>query len=101
MSAAAARNRRAQQLTLPDALYAEHAGWPYITVISASGYAHMTQAENFDALHGTFRWYMSWGYSELTSVADEGIIWIRGWHERESSEVEALLAAFKLARSAA
>ena len=91
----------AAQLVLPDPLFARHSGWPYITVIGASGYTHVSQAENFDALHGTFRWHLSWGYSELTSMADEGIIWIRGWHERESSEVEALLAAFKLARSAA
>jgi len=91
----------AAQLVLPDPLFARHSGWPYITVISASGYTHVSQAENFDALDGTFRWHLSWGYSELASMADEGITWIRGWHERESPEIEALLAAFKLAWSAA
>ena len=89
------------QLELSDPLFARHSGWPYITVVSASGYSHVTQVENFDALHGTFRWYMSWGYSELASMADEGLTWIRGWHERESPEVAALLATSKLVRSAA
>ena len=88
------------QLELPDPLFARHSGWPYITVISAGGYSHVTQAENFDALIGTFRWYMSWGYSELASMANEGLTWIRGWHERESPEVAALLAINKLMQSA-
>ena len=89
------------QLVLPDPMFARHSGWPYITVVSVSGgYSHVTQVENFDALHGTFRWYVSWGYSELASMADEGFTWIRGWHERESPEVAALLATSKLVRSA-
>lgn len=91
----------AAQLVLPNPLFARHSGWPYITVVSASGYSHVSRVENFNALDGAFRWYLSWGYAELVSMADEGITWIRGWHERESPEVAALLAANKLARSAA
>ena len=89
------------QLVLADPLIARHSGWPYITVVSGGGYTHVSQVENFDALHGTFRWYVSWGYSELASMADEGLTWIRGWHERESPEVAALLATSKLVRSVA
>lgn len=87
------------QLVLPDTMFAEHAGWPYITVISAGGYSYLSEAANFNALDGAFRWYLSWGYSELASMADEGLTWIRGWHERESPEVAAMLATSKLARS--
>jgi hypothetical protein len=87
------------QLVLPDPLFARYSGWPYITVVSMGGYSHLTEAQNLHAGSRTFRWYVSWGYSEVASIDDEGITWIRGWHERESAEVEALLAVFKLARS--
>jgi len=89
----------ATQLVLPDPLCAERAGWPYITVVSVSGYSHVTEAANLAG--STFRWYLSWGYSEFAGLSEEGVVWIRGWHERESDEVRALLAAWKLWRSAA
>lgn len=52
----------------------------------------------------TFRWSMPWQYHdavrELVSIADEGQEWIRGWHDRDSPEVSALLSAYALTRAA-
>lgn len=87
------------QLVLPDPLFDRHSGWPYITVLSGGGYAHMTQAENLDALNGTFRWHTSWGYSELALWDDEGVTWIRGWHERAAPAVDSAMAAQQLVGS--
>jgi hypothetical protein len=89
------------QLVLPDPLFARHSGWPYITVISESGFVNLADVTGALATGGgSFRWYLSWGYSEVATLADEGVTWIRGWHDRDSAEAKALLAAFTLRRSA-
>lgn len=84
----------AAQLVLPTPLAEQHAGWPFITVLSLSGYSHLTEAGI--VVKGLFSWHLSWGYSESASLDDEGITWIRGWHDRDSLEVNALKTAFAL-----
>ena len=83
-------NASAAQLVLPTPLAAEHAGWPYVTVISVNGFVHHTEAVNID--DQGFRWYRSWGYSEIGLFSDEDVNWCRGWHEKGSLEADALLA---------
>lgn len=79
----------------------ERNDWPYLTVVSIAGIVHRC-IEAFAGFPGTtFRWTTSHGYSELALAADEGITWIRGWHDDDSEPVHAMLAARALGPSKA
>jgi hypothetical protein len=79
----------------------ERTDWPSITVVSAAGHVHRATAQAgwwppavAEPKPGeTFRWYTSAAYSELAHANDEGITWIRGWHDDDSEAVRAMLAA--------
>lgn len=86
------------QLVLPTPLAEAHTGWPFITAISVTGHSHCTEAVGFHPGGSrTFRWYLRWGYSELMGLDQENIDWCRGWHEKDSPEVKAMLVARGLA----
>jgi hypothetical protein len=90
------------QPSLPHLLFDKYTGWPYITAVSNGGFVHrvdVSGAVDIDN-RGRFRWGTSWGYAETALLADEGATWIRGWHERGTPEVDALLASWRLRRSA-
>lgn len=87
------------QLVLPASLFEKFAGWPYITVMRSGG--HTCRAEAGSRFEWQFHWYTTWGYSELAWFRDEGVIWIRGWHDSGAAELVALLAAQHLVESAA
>lgn len=73
----------------------KHEFWPYITVLSINGKVHRAEADNpltHPSVAPFFRWFQTWGYDEIAHVADEGITWIRGWHDDDSPEAQALLA---------
>ena len=83
----------------PLAVGGKHARWPHLTVVTVAGNVVFARVEA--ALDHTIRWRTSWDYSEVASRADEGVTWIRGYHQGGSPEWAALTAAFRLARSAA
>lgn len=82
------------QLRLPDMPEgSKHDYWPYITVVSETGHAQRATANEPYRQHTVFRWHTSWGYSELADTADEGVTWVRGWHENDAPAVQAMLSA--------
>lgn len=75
---------------------------PRITVVTVSGHVQRAKLQlGIFPWASTFRWYDSALYFEIAAVEDKGITWIEGWPEFDSDEARALLAAWKLRRSAA
>jgi len=90
----------AEQLQLPHVPEGnKYDYWPFVTVATDRGLAVRGEALANLMNRTDFRWYTSWSYSEIARYADEGVLWIRGWHEPTSSETHALLAAAALYRS--
>ena len=90
------------QLELPTVwLVDKYDYWPYITVVTDGGQPTRAYAETggLPSRDNRFRWYTPWAYSEQASYADEGVLWIRGYHEPDSPALLALLAAAALHRN--
>jgi len=73
-----------------------------ITAIDGKVYRAIVGHGGHGLASGYFRWHPASKRSSTRAYREdtEGLDWIRGWHEEGSNELNALLAAHKLAASA-
>ncbi|OHD23747.1 MAG: hypothetical protein A2Y38_23535 [Spirochaetes bacterium GWB1_59_5] len=69
-----------------------------ITGINAAGVLQrgVVRPQHSVSITRSFVWLDEERELTFTELRDEGVTWIRGWHEDASTEAQALLAAWKL-----